>query len=233
MSNKERLVEALNNVLVNSNNEDVIFIRNNLDVLSECNKDTLKKFFDEMLVKEDIGASLKALVKSGVLFFLVPELERLVNLEQPIKYHQHDAFNHTIEAVKYSENDLVLRLTMLLHDIAKPDTYNKDEEGKITFYGHGVKGEGMAYRILNRLGYDKSVINEVCMYIRHHMDYAPTEKSFNKMLKELGNDIGKVDKLLKVKLYDSYASKGKDSDLADNARRIDSEYRKILSKYQR
>ena len=71
------------------------------------------------------------------------------------------------------------------------------------------------------------------MYIRHHMDYAPTEKSFNKMLKELGNDINKVDKLLKVKLYDAYASKGATGELADKAREIDLEYRKILSKYQR
>jgi len=71
------------------------------------------------------------------------------------------------------------------------------------------------------------------MNIRHHMDYAPTEKSFNKMLKELGNDINKVDKLLKVKLYDSYASKGKEDELADNARNVDVEFRKFLDKYKR
>ena len=165
--------------------------------------------------------------------FELPELKLLVDLEQPVKYHDHDAFFHTVEAVKYSEKDLILRLAMLLHDIGKPETYNKDENGKITFYGHAVKGERIAFKILNRLGYDKNLISEVCMYIRHHMDYAPTEKSFNKMLKELGNDISKVDKLLKVKMYDAYASKGTNGELADKAREIDLEYRKILSKYQR
>jgi hypothetical protein len=49
------------------------------------------------------------------------------------------------------------------------------------------------------------------------------------MLKELGNDIGKVDKLLKVKLYDSYACKGKEDELADKARNADDEFRKIFS----
>lgn len=233
MASKEELVKALNNILDNPSDEDIILVRNNIDLLSECNKEMLRDFFSEMLVKDDINKSLKVLVKSGILFYVIPELSRLVNLEQPSKYHNHDAFNHTMEAVKYSENDLVLRLTMLLHDIGKPDTYNKDENGKITFYGHGIKGERIAYKILGGLGYNKNLINEVCMYIRHHMDYAPTDKSFNKMLKELGNDIGKVDKLLKVKLYDSYASKGEDDELADNARNIDNEYRKILSKYQR
>ena len=233
MASKEELVKALNNILDNPSDDDIILVRNNMDMLSDCNKETLRDFFSEMLMKEEINKSLKVLVKSGILFFLIPELERLVNLEQPSKYHEHDAFNHTMEAVKYSERDLALRLGMLLHDVGKPDTYNKDQDGKITFYGHPLKGERIAYKILNRLGYDKNLINEVCMYVRHHMDYAPTEKSFNKMLKELGNDICRVDKLLKVKLYDSYASKGMDSELADNARNIDGEYRKILSKYQR
>lgn len=233
MDIREELVKSLNNILDNPGEEDIIFVRNNINLLSDCSKDTLRKFFNQMMVKEDINKSLKMLVKSGILFFVIPELERLVNLEQPSKYHEYDAFNHTMEAVKYSEKDLSLRLAMLLHDIGKPDTYNKDEDGKITFYGHPLKGERITYKILNRLGYDKDLVNEVCMYVRHHMDYAPTEKSFNKMLKELGNDISKVDKLLKVKLYDSYASKGENSELADNARNIDGEYRKILGKYQR
>ena len=233
MASREEFVKALNSILYNLSDEDVTFVRNNIDLLSKCNKDALRNFLNQMLIKEDINTSLKVLVKSGILFFIIPELKPLVDLEQPNKYHDYDAFGHTMEAVKYSENDLVLRLSMLLHDVGKPDTYNKDEEGKITFYGHPLKGERIAYKILNRLGYNKNLVNEVCMYVRHHMDYAPTEKSFNKMLKELGNDISKVDKLLKVKLYDSYASKGENSELADYARNIDGEYRKILSKYQR
>ena len=235
MSSKEKMVESLNRISSCKEVcvEDVNFVRNNIDLLRECNKDTLRKFINEMLLKDDIEKSLKLLVKSGALFFVFPELERLVGLEQPNKYHKHDAFNHTLEAVKYSEKDLTLRLSMLLHDVGKPSTYNKDETGKITFYGHGIKGEQMAFRMLSRLGYDKNTITEVCLYIKHHMDYAPTEKSFNKMLKELGNDFSRVDKLLKVKLYDSYASKGKDDELADISRKNDEEYRKILGKYQR
>ena len=132
-----------------------------------------------------------------------------------------------------SENDLILRLTMLLHDISKPSTRNVDENGKITFYGHPIKGCKKAYKMLMRLGYSNQICNEVSLYIRHHMDYAPTEKSFNKMLKELGNDVKRVDKLLKVKLYDRYASKGKDDEIAREAERIDGEYRKILNKYVR
>lgn len=239
MANKEKIIECLNRVFMcferneNVSVEDVVFIRNNVKELRGCNKETLRDFVNKMLLQDNIELSLKILCKSGILFFAFPELERLEGLEQPSKYHEFDAFRHTLESVKYSEKDLVLRLTMLLHDIGKPDTYNKDEFGKITFYGHGIKGEKIASKMLARLGYDKNIVNEICMYIRHHMDYAPTEKSFNKMLKELENDIDKVDKLLKVKLYDSYASKGKDSELADNARNIDSEYRKILSKYKR
>lgn len=239
MSNREKLVESLNSILNNvENNEsvnidDVNFIKNNIEELKGCNKETLRNFINHMLLNDDIELSLKILNKSEILFFVFPQLERLKGLEQPSKYHNHDAFDHTMEAVKYSEKDLVLRLTMLLHDIGKFETYNKDENGKVTFYGHGIKGEKIAYKLLYNLGYDKNLINEVCLYINHHMDYAPTEKSFNKMLKEFGNDIYKVDKFLKVKLYDMYACKGKDDVLADNARNTDSEFRKFLDKYKR
>ncbi len=239
MSLQERMIENLKRILDRVSNgkeiehDDLIFVRNNIEVLKTCNKEVLRKFINNMLLVDDIALSLKVLSKSGILFYAFEELEKLVGLQQPSKYHDYDAFGHTIEAVKYSEKDLAIRLAMLLHDVGKPLCYHKDENGKITFYGHGVKGEKIAYKLLKDLGYDKNLIEEVCLYVKHHMDYAPTEKSFNKMLKELGNDIDKVDKLLKVKLYDSYASKGMDDELADIARNNDEQYRKILGKYKR
>ena len=239
MSDKEKVIECLNRVLngFETNKDidldDINFINNNIDVLKECNKETLRNFINNMLLQDNIGLSMKVLTKSGILFLSFPELEKLVDLEQPSKYHDYDAFKHTVEAVKYSEKDLVLRLTMLLHDVGKFETFNKDELGKITFYGHGDKGEKLASKMLVRLGYDKKMINEIGLDVKHHMDYAPTEKSFAKMLKELGNDINKVDKLLKVKLYDKYACRGMEGEQVKSSQEEDLAFRKLMDKYKR
>lgn len=215
------------------NYRDIASLRESFLGNEEINTDALRAFVNKMLTLDDIELGIKVLENSYALDIAFPEIGNLRGVEQPSKYHAYDVYGHTMEAVKYSENDLILRLTMLLHDISKPSTRNVDENGKITFYGHPIKGCKKAYKMLMRLGYSNQICNEVSLYIRHHMDYAPTEKSFNKMLKELGNDVKRVDKLLKVKLYDRYASKGKDDEIAIEAERIDGEYRKILNKYVR
>ena len=235
---EKEIIEAMSRIVSDSENnrvnqDDLIFLRNNLKNIYNIDVEVLRKFVCAMLTKDDIDMGIKILEKSNVLMVAFPELEKTKGVEQPSKYHNHDVYNHIIEAVKYSENDLVLRLTMLLHDIAKPLTQNIDENGKITFYGHGIRGANLAYKVLHRLGFSRDVCNEVSLYVMHHMDYAPTEKSFNKMLKELGNDLGKVDKFLKVKTYDKYACKGKDDEIARKAEEEIGEYRKFLDKYIR
>lgn len=199
----------------------------------DLDQNALRAFVNKMLTMDDIELGLKVLENTYALEIAFPEIGNLKGLEQPSKYHAYDAYGHTMEAVKYCENDLVLRLTMLLHDISKPSCKNVDENGKITFYGHGIKGCRKAYNMLTRMGYSKEICNEVSLYIRHHMDYAPTERSVDKMVKDLGNYITRVENLLKVKLYDRYASKGKDDEIARKAEEEIEEYRKILNKYIR
>lgn len=199
----------------------------------ELDKSDIREFINELLISDNIELSLVVLEKSGILYEVFDVFKELKGLKQPSNYHKYDVYNHIMEAVKYSEKDLILRMSMLLHDIGKKKTFQVSEENKITFYGHANEGAKMAYRYLMNLGYDKKFIDEVCLYIRHHMDYAPTEKSFNKMLKEFDNDLNKVDKLLKVKLYDKMACKGKDDMISVHAREIDSEYRTFLNKYIR
>lgn len=227
----QRIVNGVKSGYVD--NDDVLYVRNNSKDLLQLDRAELRGFFSEMLCSEDIENSLKILVKSGFLFEIFPEFKDLDGLKQPSKYHDYDVLRHILCATCYSENDLALRLTMLFHDIGKKETCNIDETGKITFYGHGIKGAGMASRMLNRLGYDKKIIEEVCLYIQHHMDYAPTEKSFNKMLKEFSNDLGKVSKLLSVKLCDKYACKGKDSEIAKQAEEEFKNFKTFLDKYKR
>ena len=53
----------------------------------------------------------------------------------------------------------MLRLTMLLHDIAKPVMKTTDENGRDHFKMHSVKSEEMSKQILRRLKFDNDTIH--------------------------------------------------------------------------
>ena len=65
---------------------------------------------------------------------------------------------------------LALCLTMLFHDIAKPETMTIDDMGTGHFYGHPAVGEKIADNILRRLTFDNDTITIVKRLIRFH-DY--------------------------------------------------------------
>lgn len=65
---------------------------------------------------------------------------------------------------------MILAVTMLLHDVAKPVVKMTDEEGTDHFHGHPEKGEQMARRILRRLTFDNETVDLAGHLIRYH-DY--------------------------------------------------------------
>lgn len=75
---------------------------------------------------------------------------------------------HLIQSLRISENNRIIRLTMLLHDIAKPATLTIDEEGLTHFHGHATLGAEMAEEILRRWKLDNDTIRRVCRLIRYH-----------------------------------------------------------------
>ncbi len=62
----------------------------------------------------------------------------------------------------------VLRLTMLLHDIAKPETRTTDENGIDHFYNHNAVGADLAKAALKRLKFDNQTTHMVTTLIANH-----------------------------------------------------------------
>ena len=67
---------------------------------------------------------------------------------------------HILHSLLYVQEDKVLRLTMLLHDIGKPVVRTTDENGRDHFKIHAPEGEKMAKGILRRLKFDNDTIWE-------------------------------------------------------------------------
>lgn len=63
----------------------------------------------------------------------------------------------------------ILKLTGLLHDIAKPATRTVEEDGRIRFLGHPDQGARMASAVLNRLRLSRRASNLIETAIEHHL----------------------------------------------------------------
>ena len=100
-----------------------------------------------------------------------------------------------------------MRLTMLLHDIGKPETKTTDAKGIDHFYGHAAISEDMAKRILRRLKFDNDTIYKVSKLVYYH-DYniETSPKSVRRAVNKIGEDIFPY--LFAVKRADALAQSG-------------------------
>jgi poly(A) polymerase len=75
---------------------------------------------------------------------------------------------------------------VLLHDIAKPVTAERDAAtGKIHFYGHEKVGAEMAEKILQRLKFPNRQTDEIVAAVRHHMQFKDVKQMRKATLRRL------------------------------------------------
>jgi poly(A) polymerase len=122
---------------------------------------------------------LEVLVDSGIAEIVFPELPSL-KLEVDEHHHHKDVYEHTLtvleQAITYEkqyglEQDLVLRLAALMHDIGKPLTRKLETGGGVTFYHHDVVGAKLATKRLKALRYDNDTTKAVARLIELHLRF--------------------------------------------------------------
>ena len=103
---------------------------------------SVERIFSELkgiLVGEGVLGMMQAF--PDIFSVIIPELAPAVGFDQRNPHHCYDVWTHTAHAVQAAPADEVLRLALLLHDIAKPATFTMGEDGKGHFYGHGEKAQ--------------------------------------------------------------------------------------------
>ena len=99
---------------------------------------------------------------------IIPELRPCFDFGQQTIHHRYDVYEHIIHAVDgYDGEDAVIKLALLLHDIAKPAAY-KFSNGSAHFKGHPALGAKAADRILRRLKLDNKTREAVRTLIMFH-----------------------------------------------------------------
>lgn len=173
--------------------------------------DTIQKISAERIATEliktimsDHPQDFRKAYELGLTKYILPEFDAMMNTPQVSKHHMYNVGEHTLASLDYIEAQKVLRLAMLLHDVAKPLCISIDEEGQNHFYGHPQKGAEMAVKILRRLKLDNDTIKKVKTLVYYHDERKPaTPIHMRRMMNEIGVEM--LPSLFAVKYADVMA----------------------------
>lgn len=137
----------------------------------------------EKIMTSDNPEMIMLLYDTGLLKYIMPELNRCFSVQQNNPWHIYDVGRHTIEVVKNTNNDIILRFAALLHDIGKARAKTTDADGIDHFSGHPEISYNMAIEILSRLKFSNDESSKILKLIRlHDASPIPTAASVRKFV---------------------------------------------------
>lgn len=117
----------------------------------------------------------------GLLSALFPALHYNKHDDQPVRYHPFDTYTHTLLTLwnlQQLNNDYLVKLAMLYHDVGKKDQYagyanaaTKEEMQAVhsSPLNHVISGPLFVERDFSALGFSNKEIEEVGFYVANHM----------------------------------------------------------------
>lgn len=133
-----------------------------------------------LISKERIQAELLKLITSphpdyirtayetGITAIVLPEFDRMMETPQKNSFHALSVGEHTIKSLLHVDADPILRLTMLFHDMGKPDCLRIDADGTTHFKQHAIVGTDITRSALRSLKFDNHTIDNVTALVRYH-----------------------------------------------------------------
>ncbi|MBU5455512.1 CCA tRNA nucleotidyltransferase [Caproiciproducens sp. MSJ-32] len=169
-------------------------IINNADLIKNISKERIRDELCKILISKSPSKGISILQKTGLLEFIIPELNLLVNYSPLSIKHNKDVFGHTLKVMdNIKDNNLILMLSALLHDVGKLNTLTLETDGIYRFPKHNIEGALMSKTILKNLKFDNYTINSVSKLIEHHLvlkvNYMPTRYEVKKYLLDVGEDL--------------------------------------------
>jgi tRNA nucleotidyltransferase (CCA-adding enzyme) len=142
-----------------------------------------------------------------------PELEALIGCEQNPRWHpEGDVWTHTLhcmdvfagERIGIEREDLVVGFGVLCHDLGKPTTTIRQEDGRITAKDHESIGVDFTRRFLSRMTDEEKLIEEIVPLVACHL--APIRlfgaNVSDAAIRRLALRVGRIDRLVRVSRAD-------------------------------
>ena len=147
----------------------------------DISSDRIYQEFEKLLLRSKAPSlGIRWIKELGRLQGILPELYATIGTEQDPEWHpEGDVFEHTMQALDAaaqeskmhnlkSDEQLILCLAALCHDLGKPTT-TSIINGRVRALEHDVKGVIIARRLLERIIHKNNIIETVLKLVRYHM----------------------------------------------------------------
>jgi len=153
--------------------ESAMAIKKEAGKIKEISAERIRDELTTIIAGLEREQALMQMESLELLKVILPELVKLRGVAQPPEFHSEgDVWIHTLMAMNNLNNPSAeLAWTVLLHDIAKPQTqgFRDHPKSKITFFEHDEESAEEAKKILGWLKFSNEFIDACAWAISQHM----------------------------------------------------------------
>ncbi len=158
---------------------------------------------------------------------IFPEIANLSGVDQRKDFHHKEVFLHTcmvVDNISQATDNVWLRFTALVHDIAKPQTKRFVDEIGWTFHGHEELGARMMKSIFKKLKLPFSKLEYVQKLVRLHLRPIAlakenvTDSAIRRLIVSAGQDLEDLITLCRADITSK--NPGKVSEYLENYERV-------------